>query len=140
VRLALLVAATAAAALIAGCQAIGPLFGAGVGAAVNKEERDELREEQKKQATEVAETFTQPLARTKSAALTALKRMSIPVTSAKGGLIVGKTKEHQVEIQLTPVTEKATRMSVKVGEGDKATAQEIVKQTQRTLSAASKAN
>jgi hypothetical protein len=122
--------------LLAGCQALAPMLGAGVGAAVNKDNQKELAEEKKREEAEIAKTFTQPLQRTKSAAITALKRMAVEVTpspSDHGQSIVGKAKQGAVEIELTAVTEKATRMKVKVGEGDKATAQEIIDQTQRAL-------
>jgi hypothetical protein len=106
----------------------GFLLGTGVGSAIQDKE------------SKADETFTYPLQRTKAALLVALKRMAIEVTSTspieKGEKIVGKTKEHSVEIQLTPVTDKATKMSVKVGgrlTPDKATAEEVVKQTHRAL-------
>jgi hypothetical protein len=65
----------------------------------------------------VSETFTQPLQRTKSAVLAALKRMRIEVSSSDGQRIDGKTKEHPVEVRLTRVTEKATKVTVKIEEG-----------------------
>jgi hypothetical protein len=82
----------------------------------------------------------QSLQRTKSALLVGLKRMAIEVDSIspteKGEKIKGKTNEHSVDIELTPVTDKATRMIVKVGRGmkaDRATAQAVVQQTERAL-------
>lgn len=129
-------AVTASALLLAGCEALAPMLGAGVGAAMNKDGQKDLNEEKKKQEAQIVRTFTQPLPRTKSAAMTALKRMAIEVEPAPAGdgqRIVGRAKEHAVEIELAAVTEKATRMKVKVGEGDRATAEEIVQQTQRAL-------
>ena len=81
---------------------------------------------------------TQPLQRTKSAVLSALKRMGIEVTEREGGRIVGTTKEHNVEVQLTTVTEKTTRVTVNMADGDKATGEEIVEQTKRALNTATK--
>jgi hypothetical protein len=110
---------------LSGCEALGGLIGAGVGAAIKKE-----------QEGEVSETFTQPLSRTRSALLTALKRMQIDVTSTEGERIKARTKEEPVDVKLEQVTEKTTRMTVKIGEGlkkDRATAQEIVDQTKRAL-------
>jgi hypothetical protein len=45
--------------------------------------------------------------------------MDIEVTSAEAERVTGKTKDQPVEVQLTAVTEKTTRMKVKVGEGMK---------------------
>jgi hypothetical protein len=129
-------AVTASVLLLAGCEALAPMFGAGVGAAFNKDGQKDLAEDKKKEEAQVVKTFTQPLQRTKSAAIHALKRMAIevdPGSAGDGQRIVGKTKEHVVEIELAAVTQKATRMKVKVGEGDKATAEEIVEQTQLAL-------
>jgi hypothetical protein len=127
---------TASAWLLAGCQALAPMVGAGVGAAVNKDGQREIAEEKKREEAEITKTFTQPLQRTRSAAITALKRMAIELVPSSPGdaqRIVGKAKEHTVVIELTAVTQKTTRMKVNVGEGDKATAEEIVEQTQRAL-------
>jgi len=110
---------------LAGCEALGGILGAGVGTAVKKG-----------QEGSVSETFTQTLPRTKSAVLAALKRMQIEVTSSEGEHIKGKAKEDPVEVKLDAVTDKTTRMTVKVGEGlkkDRATAEEIVEQTKRAL-------
>jgi hypothetical protein len=109
---------------LGGCEAIGGLVGAGVGAAIQKD-----------QEGEVSETFTQPLSRTRTAVLSALKRMQIEVTS-EDERIKGKTKQEPVDVKLERVTDKTTRMTVKIGETlkkDRATAQEIVDQTKRAL-------
>ena len=101
------------------------MLGAGVGAAIKKDEEGE-----------VTESFTQPLARTKTGVLAALKRMQIEVTSNEAERIKGKTKDEPVDVKLERVTDKTTKMTVKVGEGlkkDRATAQEIVDQTKRAL-------
>jgi hypothetical protein len=122
-------ATVVSALLLTACGALPGLLGAGVGTAIKQEKENES-----------AETFTYSLQRTKSALLVGLKRMAIEVTSVspteKGEKITGKTKEHSVDIELTPVTDKATRMIVKVGRGlkaDRATAEEVVQQTQRAL-------
>ena len=88
------------------------MVGAGVGAAIKKD-----------QDGEVSETFTQPLSRTRSGVLSALKRMQIEVTSAEAERIKGKTKDEPVDVKLERVTMKK----------DRATAQEIVDQTKRAL-------
>ena len=118
-------AAAASIVFLAGCEAVGGLLGAGVGAAIKKD-----------QEGEVSETFTQPLPRTRTAVLSALKRMQIEVTSAEAERIKGKTKDEPVDVKLERVTDKTTRMTVKIGEAlkkDRATAQEIVDQTKRAL-------
>ncbi len=110
---------------LTGCEAVGGLLGAGVGAAIKKD-----------QEGEVSETFTHTVPRTKSAALTALKRMRVEVTSSEENRIKAKTKEDPVDIKLESVTEKSTRMTVKIGEGlkkDRPTAEEIIDQTKRAL-------
>jgi hypothetical protein len=124
-RAAISILALACSGFLVGCEIVGPLVGAGVGTAVKKD-----------QDSEVSETFTQPLVRTKAALMTALKRMGIEVTSSEGDHITGKTKEHPVEIKLTRITQSATKVTVKIGEGlkkDRATAEEIVDQTKRAL-------
>ena len=118
--------------MAAGCETLAvPVIGAGVNKAV-KEEKE----------SEVSDTFTQPLQKTRGAVLVALKRMGMEVTSTsdieKGQKIAAKAKDQPVEVQLTSVTQKSTKMSVKVGETmkrDKATAEELVQQTQRVLKA-----
>jgi hypothetical protein len=125
VKLALPIVVLASCVFIAGCEVLGGVVGAGVGAAVKKD-----------QDSEVSETFTHPLPRTKSAVLAALKRMRIEVASSEGERIKGKTKDDPVDVKLEAVTEKTTRMTVKIGEGfkkDRATAQEIVDQTKKSL-------
>ena len=122
----------------AGCGVVGSLAGAGASAAV----REEQQERRHEKASEVAETFAQPLQRTRSAALAALKRMAIEVressSSDKDAHITGTMRDQPVEIHLTALTEKATRMNVKVGDGDKATAQKIVEQARSAISGAGK--
>src|SRR5688572_14466951 len=123
--MALPVAALASCVFLAGCEAVGGLLGAGVGAAIKKD-----------QDAEVSETFTHSLARTKSALLAALKRMRIEVTSSDGERIKARTNDDPVDVKLEAVTEKTTRMTVKIGEGlkkDRATAEEIVVQTKRAV-------
>ena len=118
---------TSASLVLCGCETIGSLVGVGVGAAVKKD-----------QESEVSESFTAPMPRTKAAVLAALKRMQIEITSSEGERIAGKTKEHPVEIKLNAVTDKTTKMTVKIGEGlkkDRATAEEVVEQTRRALGA-----
>ncbi len=119
------VIALASSVFLAGCEAVGGLLGAGVGAAIKKD-----------QDSEVSETFTHDLPRVRSAVLAALKRMRIEITSTAGERIKGKAKEDPVDVKLEAVTAKTTRMTVKIGEGlnkDRPTAQEIVDQTKRSL-------
>lgn len=110
---------------LAGCEVLGGLAGAGAGAAIKQS-----------QEGEATETFTQPLSRTRAAVLAALKRMQIEVRATEGERIAGYTQKQPVDVRLEPVTEKTTRMTVRIGEGlkrDRATAQEIVDQTKRVL-------
>jgi hypothetical protein len=110
---------------LAGCEALGGLVGAGVGAVIKKD-----------QENEVSETFTHTLPQTKSAVLAALKRMRMEVTSSEDERVRGKAKDDPVNVKLEAITPKTTKITVKIGEGlnkDRATAEEIVEQTKRTL-------
>lgn len=129
-RTVLSVVALASSVCLAGCEAVGGLLGAGVGAVIKKD-----------QDSEVSETFTHTLPQTKSAVLAALKRMRIEVTSNEDERIKGKAKDDPVDVKLEAITQKTTRMTVKIGEGlkkDRATAEEIVDQTKRALGEAKK--
>jgi hypothetical protein len=113
-----------------GCETVGSsLLGAGIGSAIHQE-----------QDSQAVQTVTQPLERARAAVLAAFTRMGIQhaTTSASEGgqRIIGQAKAQKVDVRLIEVTEKATRLSVRVGEPgsrDAATAKEILEQTQRAM-------
>ena len=86
-------------------------------------------------------TFTAPLADVKAASLDTLSAMGIRVdgfqTLDDGELIRGSSSRRAVEIELEPISSKATRMRVAAKDGglfyDAATATEIVLQTEKAL-------
>jgi hypothetical protein len=88
----------------------------------------------------VSKTITYEFGLVKKALLVALRRMEIPVESAArvpdGEEIFAKTDTLVVKIQLKRVTPTVTSMKVKAERSfvtrDRATAQEIVNQTQKT--------
>jgi hypothetical protein len=86
-------------------------------------------------------TFTAPLAEVKAASLDTLSLMGIRVdgfeTTDHGETISGTASRRSVEIELEPISSKATRMKVVTKNGgifyDGATATEIVLQTEKAL-------
>jgi len=90
-------------------------------------------------------TFTAPAHTVRKAAIGALKRMRIKVVS-KGKkkdqdiyLISAKANKRNIEVEIEPISANATRIRVKAKKSffqyDSATADEIVMQTKRKLSA-----
>ncbi|MEE9331731.1 MAG: DUF3568 family protein [Methylophilaceae bacterium] len=88
-------------------------------------------------------TFTAPAKRVEKATIIALRRMKIKVVS-KGKkknddiyVITAKTSKRKIEVEIEPISENATRISVKAKKSvftyDSATADEIVQQTKRQL-------
>lgn len=92
----------------------------------------------------VYKTFTEPLAKVKKAAFTALKRMAIKVEGVEkienGEKIKAKAADRNIEIELEALTPNTTRMrAVARKDGgvlvDSATAVEIIVQTEKYLGA-----
>jgi hypothetical protein len=86
-------------------------------------------------------TFTVPSARVRSAALTALARMSIKVDSTQqiegGELIKGSTPDRQIEVEVERISSNTTRLRAVAKKNaliwDSATATEIIFQTEKLL-------
>ena len=86
-----------------------------------------------------SKTISHGFNRTKKALLIALRKMEIFVDEAveieNGEEIVAKAEELEIKIQLQEITPKVTRITVVAGKNiihrDKATAQEIVYQTNK---------
>lgn len=86
-------------------------------------------------------TFAAPLAEVKAASLDTLSLMGIRVdgfeTTDHGETITGRASRRSVDIELEPISSKATRMRVVTKNGgifyDGATATEIVLQTEKAL-------
>ena len=86
-------------------------------------------------------TFTVPEERLRAATLKTLKRMDIEVKenqpSESGRKIVAQAGDREIEIELDRLTAKTSRMRVNAKQGwffkDRATAGEIIVQTERTL-------
>ena len=89
-------------------------------------------------------TFTSPAAEVKHASLAALERMGIAFESfdvyEHGELIYARAQNRQIEIEIEPISERATRVRISAKNGslfyDSATSAEIVAQTERGLQAA----
>jgi len=89
-------------------------------------------------------TFTAPAAEVKHASLEALERMGIAFESfdrfEHGELIYARAENRAIEIEIEPISARATRMRIAAKNGsffhDTATASEIVAQTERSLSSA----
>jgi hypothetical protein len=89
----------------------------------------------------VHRTFSAPLEEVKTAALDTFSLMGIRINSFdsldQSELIKGATSRRDIEVELEPISSKATRMRVVVREGglfyDSATATEIVLQTEKAL-------
>jgi hypothetical protein len=89
-------------------------------------------------------TFTAPLRQVEQATLTALNDMGMQIESAdktaEGKAIKAKGVDRQIEIELQAISSKTTRIRTVVKDGvffkDRATATEIILQTERVLSKA----
>jgi hypothetical protein len=88
-------------------------------------------------------TFTSPAADVKQASLVALERMGIAFESfdvyEHGELIYARAQNRAIEIEIEPISERATRVRITAKNGsffyDSATSTEIVAQTERLLQA-----
>jgi hypothetical protein len=122
-------------AFLSGCAAVGlTLFGVGAGVTTGTAVAYTL--------DGVAyRTFTAPMPKVETATLTALNRMGIQVESKEnmeqGRLIKASGVERQIDIELEAVSSKTTRMRTVAKQGiffkDRATATEIILQTERAL-------
>ncbi len=118
-----------------GCAAIAlALLGAGVGVATEQAVSYTMR-------GVASRTLTAPLPRVRRATLRALRRMGIKVEGREkteyGELIKATGTNRQIEVKLEPITPKSTRMSTVAKRGfffrDRATAKEIILQTERII-------
>jgi hypothetical protein len=127
-------AATAAlaCATLAGCETIAiSALGAGASAGISYTINGEA-----------SRTFTASEARVKAAAFTALKRMASPIESTEktdeGHLIKAVMPQRQIEVYIEPLSPNATRVRAVAKRGafmhDRATATEVITQTERALS------
>ena len=116
---------------VAGCQPLAlSLLGAGAGTAL-----------QYSIDGVTSRTFTAPATEVKQASLAALERMGIAFESLDkfeyGELIYARAENRAVEIEIEPISPRATRMRIAAKNGsvfyDTATASEIVAQTERSL-------
>jgi len=93
----------------------------------------------------VYKTFSEPLPKVSQGTLAALKRMGIKVDSVSTKdevqTIIASSKERNIEIELEPISPRATRMRAVAhkpsGFWDSATATEIILQTEKRVSATS---
>jgi hypothetical protein len=117
---------------LAGCQPLAlSLLGAGAGTAF-----------QYSIDGVTTRTFTAPASEVKQGALAALERMGIAFESLDkfeyGELIYARAENRAIEIEIEPISPRATRMRIAAKNGgllyDSATAREIVAQTERSLS------
>ena len=91
-------------------------------------------------------TFTAPASDVKHASLKALERMGIALESFDrfeyGELIYARAENRAIEIEIEPISARATRMRIAAKNGgffyDNATASEIVAQTERALQSAAR--
>jgi hypothetical protein len=91
-------------------------------------------------------TFTASAAEVKHASLEALERMGIAFESFDrfeyGELIFARAENRAIEIEIEPISPRATRMRIAAKNGsvfyDTATASEIVAQTERSLASAAR--
>jgi len=91
-------------------------------------------------------TFTASAAEVKHASLAALERMGIAFESFDrfdyGELIYARAENRAIEIEIEPISARATRMRIAAKNGsffyDNATASEIVAQTERSLASAAR--
>lgn len=124
--------------LLSGCAAIGlTLFGVGAGVTTGTAVSYTL--------DGIAyRTFTAPLPKVESATLLALDRMGIKVAGSEkteeGKLIRALGVDRQIEIQLETISPKTTRIRTVAKQGiffkDRATATEIIIQTEKILNGA----
>ena len=121
--------------LFSGCAAVGlTLFGVGAGVTTGTAVSYTL--------DGVAyRTFAAPLPEVEKATRTALHRMGIPVEATasieKGKAIKATTSDREIEIELEIVSSRTTRMRTVAKQGiffkDRATATEIIIQTEKVL-------
>ena len=91
-----------------------------------------------------ARTFTAPAASVKTASLAALQRMGLALDGTESleasELIRARSANRAIEIELEPITDQLTRMSITARSTsllyDTATAQELVQQTEKMLDTA----
>jgi hypothetical protein len=91
-------------------------------------------------------TFTASATEVKHASLEALERMGIAFESfdrfESGELIFARAENRAIEIEIEPISKRATRMRIAAKNGgffyDNATASEIVAQTERSLASAAR--
>lgn len=132
----LLVLLVSSFSLLSGCAAVGlTLFGVGAGVATGTSVSYTL--------DGIAyRTFTAPLPQVESATLTALDRMGIKVEGSEkteqGKAIKATGNDRQIEVELEMISAKSTRIRTVAKQGvffkDRATATEIILQTERVLS------
>ncbi|QID16952.1 DUF3568 family protein [Nitrogeniibacter mangrovi] len=92
----------------------------------------------------IYKTFTAPLRKVERGSVIAMHNMAIHVVARKTNsegerVITASAKDRDIEVLLEPLTPRTTRMRVIANNGvlkDRATAAEIVKQTERILSKA----
>lgn len=123
---------------LAGCEPLAlSLLGAGAGTAL-RYSIDGV----------TSRTFTAPAVEVKRASLAALERMGIAFESFDkfeyGELIYARAENRAIEIEIEPISPRATRMRIAAKNGgflyDNATAAEIVAQTERLLGSAATAH
>lgn len=122
--------------LLSGCAAVGlTLFGVGAGVATGTSVSYTL--------DGIAyRTFTAPLPQVENATLTALNRMGIKIEASEkteqGKVIKATGNDRQIEVELEVISSKTTRIRTVAKQGvffkDRATATEIILQTERVLS------
>lgn len=125
-------------ALLNGCAAIGlTLFGVGTGVGTGTAVAYTLD-------GTAYRTFTAPLTKVESATVVALDRMGIKVegkeNTDQGKLILASGADRQIEVELEAVSSKTTRIRTVAKQGiffkDRATATEIILQTEKILNGA----
>jgi hypothetical protein len=121
---------------LTGCEAVAiSMLGAGAGEAFRYS-----------QTGVASRTFTASAAAVKHASLEALERMGIAFESfdrfEHGELIYARAENRAIEIEIEPISPRATRMRIAAKNGgwfyDSATASEIVAQTERVLAGAAR--
>ena len=119
---------------LAGCETVAvALLGAGASSAI-RYNLDGI----------AGRTFTAPLAAVKGASLAALERMGLTLDSTSsfdtGETIYARAPNRDIEIEIEPITQQTTRLSVTAKSGgllsDNSTAVELVAQTEKQLDAA----
>jgi len=125
-------------ALLNGCAAIGlTLFGVGAGVGTGTAVAYTLD-------GTAYRTFTAPLLKVEDATLLALDRMGITIErkekTDQGKLIAANGADRQIEVELEVVSPKTTRIRTVAKQGiffkDRATATEIILQTEKILNGA----